>query len=103
MSARVTLMMSAKDTGMQAKDIPEGIFLDVVRNGFHKNALGMQLRHVIEAFPGVPEKVVRAKADKLIRRGLLRGCACGCRGDFNVVETFRTPECIADEEDGGPR
>ena len=34
---------------------------------------------------GAPEKVVRAKARKLIRRGIIDGCACGCRGDFSVA------------------
>jgi hypothetical protein len=36
--------------------------------------------------PVVPLKVVLAKARKLIRRGLLTGCACGCRGEFEVVD-----------------
>jgi hypothetical protein len=35
---------------------------------------------------GVPEKVVLAKARKLVRRGLISGCVCGCRGDFTVTE-----------------
>lgn len=29
-----------------------------------------------------PEKVVLAKARSLIRRGVIGGCGCGCRGDF---------------------
>ncbi|WP_431895836.1 hypothetical protein [Micromonospora haikouensis] len=37
---------------------------------------------VAEDGPGLPELLVRAKARKLIRRGLLDGCYCGCRGDF---------------------
>lgn len=37
--------------------------------------------------PGVPEKVVLAKARKLIRQGVISGCACGCRGDFEVVRS----------------
>jgi hypothetical protein len=31
---------------------------------------------------GLPLKVIVAKAASLIRRGLLDGCTCGCRGDF---------------------
>lgn len=34
---------------------------------------------------GAPEKVVLAKARRLIRRGLMDGCVCGCRGDFMVL------------------
>lgn len=36
--------------------------------------------------PEVPQKVVLAKARKLIKRGLVSGCACGCRGDFERAE-----------------
>lgn len=39
----------------------------------------------IDPAPGYPEKVVLAKARKLIRRGLLDGCYCGCRGDFELT------------------
>jgi hypothetical protein len=35
-----------------------------------------------QEYPNMPEKVVLAKAKRLIRRGLVDGCACGCRGDF---------------------
>ncbi|MFC8182421.1 hypothetical protein ACFULT_26415 [Rhodococcus sp. NPDC057297] len=40
---------------------------------------------VVGDVPGVPSKVVLAKARRLIRRGLLDGCECGCRGDFLVT------------------
>ena len=43
--------------------------------------LGGSLSSMAEAM-GYPENVVRAKARRLIRRGLITGCACGCRGDF---------------------
>ncbi len=33
----------------------------------------------------VPWKVVEAKLSKLVRRGLLDGCTCGCRGDFTLT------------------
>ncbi len=33
---------------------------------------------------GWPEKVVLAKAKRLIHRGTIAGCACGCRGDFTL-------------------
>ena len=33
-------------------------------------------------FPEFPPKVVRAKMGRLIRRGAVTGCSCGCRGDF---------------------
>jgi hypothetical protein len=33
----------------------------------------------------IPEKIVRAKARALVRRRLIDGCTCGCRGDFEIV------------------
>lgn len=35
---------------------------------------------------GVPDKVLLAKLERLIKKGRITGCACGCRGDFEVVE-----------------
>lgn len=37
-------------------------------------------------YPHMPAKVVLAKAKRLIERGLVDGCACGCRGDFTRRE-----------------
>lgn len=33
----------------------------------------------------IPYKLVTAKAKSLIRRGLIDGCGCGCRGDFEIL------------------
>ncbi len=35
--------------------------------------------------PVFPIEVIRSKAGALIRRGLLTGCDCGCRGDFELT------------------
>lgn len=37
------------------------------------------------AFPDIPLKVLRAKMAALIKRKVINGCACGCRGDFERV------------------
>lgn len=43
-------------------------------------------RTLITATLGVDDgKVLQAKLDRLIRRGHLDGCTCGCRGDFVPV------------------
>lgn len=39
--------------------------------------------------PVFPEEVILAKASRLIQRGLLTGCDCGCRGDFELTESGR--------------
>lgn len=37
----------------------------------------------------VPPKLLRSKMDSLIRRKLVAGCACGCRGDFTLTDAGR--------------
>jgi hypothetical protein len=37
----------------------------------------------------IPHKLVLAKARKVIRRKLIDGCPCGCRGDFEVTAAGR--------------
>lgn len=32
----------------------------------------------------VPQRLVLAKARRLLKQGLIDGCACGCRGDFEL-------------------
>lgn len=91
---------------MQAKDIPDDVFLEAVnttsmlRHGrVDAGASRWDLVYVLGGHPewigteieveSPPEKVVLAKARKLIRRGRLSGCPCGCRGSF--VVTVDTP------------
>lgn len=49
---------------------------------------------------GFPDRVVLAKMRALIRRGLVKGCACGCRGDFEPTDEGKSliggANCIAD-------
>lgn len=35
--------------------------------------------------PMFPPEIIAAKASRLIARGLLTGCDCGCRGDFELT------------------
>lgn len=35
--------------------------------------------------PNLPEKLVLGKMRMLMRRGLVTGCGCGCRGDFEIT------------------
>lgn len=45
---------------------------------------------VIRAMPdGTPAKLGRVKMQGLIKRGLVNGCACGCRGNFEVTDKGR--------------
>jgi hypothetical protein len=40
--------------------------------------------------PNTPEKLALAKMRSLIRRGLVDGCPCGCRGDFEITAKGRS-------------
>lgn len=76
---------------MQAKDVPDApvlAFLALHPGQWH-NWFGIEksnLNSVRHAMPAeTPEKVVLAKMRALIRRELVSGCDCGCRGDFEIT------------------
>lgn len=76
---------------MQAKDVADSDFLGVVSRLSMDFRYGTEFRCVMhyeveEAFPGAPWKVLLAKAKALHRRGLLDGCFCGCRGDYELID-----------------
>ena len=75
---------------MQCKDIPDELFLEAVRacaltqSGW---AMRWDVGAALDVIMGpVPEKLVMAKAKKLIKAGKMDGCTCGCRGDFQLPE-----------------
>ncbi|UTC28146.1 hypothetical protein GURKE_01150 [Brevundimonas phage vB_BpoS-Gurke] len=45
---------------------------------------------VAPLFPeDTPDKLIRAKMAGLIRRGVIDGCPCGCRGDYEITDQGR--------------
>lgn len=80
---------------MQCKDIPDRPileFLDAL-NGEWAHWLGDEFdKSVTHAFPDEVKgtKLVIAKMRQLIRRGLVDGCPCGCRGDFVITDKGRS-------------
>lgn len=49
---------------------------------------------VVRAMPdGTPQKLARAKMAMLIRRGLVDGCSCGCRGDYMLTNKAKQILC----------
>lgn len=45
------------------------------------------IQDVYWAFPeGTPDKICHAKMKSLYKRGLVGGCDCGCRGDFEITD-----------------
>lgn len=81
---------------MQTKDVPDIPvlrFLDSL-----KSDVGTWFENDRELFensvqhgmpPGRPPKIALSKMASLIKRGLVAGCACGCRGDFVLTDKGR--------------
>lgn len=76
--------------GKQCKDMPERPFLAFVEEHGRCTWFGDQFPNsVTRVTPGAPAKLVLAKMRQMIKKGLLDGCACGCRGDFTLTEKGR--------------
>lgn len=71
----------------QYKDIPDYLFLGAIETARTLRGLPREVTDEIQE--RMPENLIRAKALKLIKRGLIDGCACGCRGDFSLTEKGR--------------
>jgi hypothetical protein len=73
---------------LQCKDIPDRPILEMLAKNptrWH-NWCGTEW-NVTEAMPsGIPSKLALAKMRMMIRRGVVDGCPCGCRGDFVITE-----------------
>ncbi len=79
-----------KRSALQCKDIPDLPILEFLHrhHGRWATWFGNQYDNsVTHAMPSwIPEKLALAKMKVLIRRGLVDGCDCGCRGDFVLTE-----------------
>jgi hypothetical protein len=85
---------------MQCKDIPDAPILSLLANlppypgQIEPRAWGNLYfdddASVTRAMPAeTPPKVVLGKMRMLMRRGLVEGCGCGCRGDFELTDKGR--------------
>lgn len=84
---------------MQCKDIPdEPILRFLLSDACLIGDSGTHWGLAFEGYPnsvqnamplGTPNKLAVAKMGQLIHRGLVDGCCCGCRGDFEVTEKGR--------------
>lgn len=83
-----------KTPGRQTKDIPDRPVLEFLRDlGRWATWFDYDPRPnntVVSAMPeGTPPKMALSKMNSLIRRGLVSGCPCGCRGDFEITPAGR--------------
>ena len=76
---------------MNCKDIPDIPILEFLLK-MSESGMGCGCwfsgfeNSVRNAMPDVPDKLAIAKMARLIRRGLVDGCGCGCRGDYVITE-----------------
>ena len=76
---------------MQCKDIPDEDVLKFLykhRDGWcYMFSPDLSDRSIFLSMPhGVSRHLALAKMRKLIKRGLVSGCDCGCRGDFEITD-----------------
>lgn len=76
---------------MKCKDIQDRPILELLAklNGTWATWFGEggSMPDVTDVMPeGTPRKLRLAKMKMLIRRGLVDGCDCGCRGDFVITK-----------------
>jgi hypothetical protein len=71
---------------MQAKDITDQDMLRAILHDSRTNDLPAAWYRIARDHPEWPEKVILAKCRQLLKRGLITGCVCGCRGDFLLTD-----------------
>lgn len=76
---------------MQCEDIPDKPILEFLLQRAKEGKLwccwydGFE-NSIGQAMPkDTPDKIRIAKMAKLIKRGLVSGCGCGCRGDYEIT------------------
>lgn len=82
---------------MQCKDIPDQPILRFLNGPWEDwpapgwaTWFSGYANSVQNAMPAeVPDKLALAKMNDLVKRGLVRGCGCGCRGDFEITDKGR--------------
>jgi hypothetical protein len=79
---------------MQCKDIPDAAVCDAIRDtpGTGEPAaapwrMRWDVQAALEATTGpIPERLFLAKMRRMVAKGLVGGCDCGCRGDYHLTE-----------------
>lgn len=84
----IPFSQSTSNVKLQCKHIPDRPIIEFIGswNGewcfmFHDHE-----RSVFNVLGNIPWNLAKAKMGSLICRGLVDGCACGCRGDFVLTE-----------------
>jgi hypothetical protein len=75
-----------KNGRVQAKDITDAVMLEALARCRGRNGVPTwsSLWDTQRELPDVPLRVVLAKLRSMVKRNLISGCCCGCRGDFEL-------------------
>ena len=72
---------------LKASDISDALICQTIYNcGGTSEFNWAWTMDIFPALSNFPEKVVLAKLRKAIKKGLAKGCTCGCRGDFYLTD-----------------
>ena len=75
---------------MQCKDIPDAPLLSFISHKQAEKGYWVNRWDFDETpYADLPDNLFRAKMGKLIARGLITGCACKCRGDWELTDKGR--------------
>jgi hypothetical protein len=71
---------------MQCKDIPDVPLVRFIAEKQREKNLWVNTWDFDETpYANLPDNLLRAKMGQLIKRGLITGCNCGCRGDYEIT------------------
>lgn len=74
---------------MQCKDIPDEQIVGFIARKQCELGTWVCVWDLEPPYSDLPGNLFRAKMEKLIDKGLLTGCNCGCRGDYEVTPKGR--------------
>lgn len=74
---------------MQCKDIPDAPLVRFVARKQTELGTWVCVWDLEPPYSELPDNLFRAKMGKLINKGYLTGCNCGCRGDYEVTDKGR--------------
>ncbi len=74
-----------RDKALQAKHLDTKKIIEFVADRLIREDCWTTFYELEPAFPDIPRKLFLAKMRGLIGKGLLDGCGCGCRGDFEMT------------------
>jgi hypothetical protein len=69
---------------VQCKDIPDEPILQFLLKAKGNLCSWYSVRNALPENTA-PKKLILAKMSQLIKKGLIDGCPCGCRGDFAIT------------------